>query len=164
MEKITTVLTGEVKVTKDNTILKSTAIGSCIIIISYDKKKCIGAMAHIMLPGVSPEDSPFIKTRYASNAIKDMLNNMIKLGTDREGIEVCIAGGANVLKKKDDTICQANINSVINILHKKNIKIKTKSLGGTQRRNISLNTENGIAYHSIGDGVSKFYYDFKNNE
>ena len=144
------VLTGEVKASKENIIFKSSAIGSCIVIAGYDKKLMVSAMAHVMLPGTSPEKSKTPKTRYAFNAIEDMIERMISLGADKENIEVCMVGGSNVLKRKDDTICLANINSVLKILNDKKIKIKAKSVGGTVRRGVLFDTKTGNVYHSIG--------------
>ncbi|MBI4669600.1 MAG: hypothetical protein HY747_10555, partial [Elusimicrobia bacterium] len=36
-------------------ILRADAIGSCIAVAAYDSKKRVGAMAHVMLPGSSPD-------------------------------------------------------------------------------------------------------------
>lgn len=155
MREVTNVLTGEVKVSKENIIFYSAAIGSCIVIAGYDKNTMVSAMAHVMLPGVSPEKSKSLKTRYALNAIEDMITRMVSIGADRETIEVCMVGGSNVLKRKDDTICQANINSVLEILDKKNIKIRAKSVGGTLRRSLLFDTKTGNVYHSIGDEDDK---------
>ncbi|MEN6619187.1 MAG: chemotaxis protein CheD [Rikenellaceae bacterium] len=144
------VLTGEVNASNENIIFKSSAIGSCVVIAGYDKKLMVGGMAHVMLPGVSPEKSKTPKTRYAQNAIEEMIERMISSGARNENIEVCVVGGSNVLKRKDDTICQANINSVLKILNEKNIKIKAKSVGGTERRSVLFDTKTGNVYHSIG--------------
>ncbi len=54
MEKIVNVSTGEVKVGRKGEILKSTAIGSCVVIAAYDSERNIGIMAHVMLPGRAP--------------------------------------------------------------------------------------------------------------
>jgi chemotaxis protein CheD len=155
MKEIIHVLSGEVKASKEKIIFKSSAIGSCVVIASYDKKLLVGAMAHVMLPGVSPEKSKTPKTRYAQNAIEEMIERMISLGADIENIEVCVVGGSNVLKRKDDKICQANINSVLKILNEKNIKIKAKSVGGTERRSVLFDTKTGNVYHSIGSENNK---------
>jgi len=150
MKEIINVLTGEVKASNEHVIFKSSAIGSCVVVAAFDLKLMISAMAHIMLPGIAPEKSKTPKTRYAFNAIEEMINQMVKLGADTENIEVCVVGGSNVLKRPDDTICQANIDSVLNILTEKNIKIKAKSLGGTRRRSVFFDTKTSNVYHSIG--------------
>mgnify|MGYP000933601648 CR=1 FL=1 len=155
MKEIINVLTGEVKASNENIIFKSSAIGSCVVIAAYDLKLMISAMAHIMLPGISPEKSKTQKTRYAFNAIEEMIEQMVKLGANKVDIEVCIVGGSNVLKREDDTICQANIDSVLNILTEKNIKIKAKSVGGTRRRSVLFDTKTSNVYHSIGNEDDK---------
>ena len=89
--------------------MKSAAIGSCVVIAAYDAANKVGALAHVMLPGVSPEKKASQRTRYAADAIEEMVNSMVRLGTGKENIEVCLVGGANVLQREDDTICQAII-------------------------------------------------------
>ena len=155
MKEVINVLTGEVKAGKKNTILKSNAIGSCVVIAAYSAKEKVGALAHIMVPGKTSKGKNYKKKRYAADAIEEMIRNMIRIGADKESIEACLAGGANVLKRKDDTIGNDNLTSVSDILKKERIKIKAKSVGGTERRSISLDVENGNVYHSIGSGIDK---------
>ena len=160
MKKTINVSTGEVKAAKKTTILKSAAIGSCVVIAAYNAANKTGALAHIMLPGASPEKSISPRTRYAADAIKEMIALMTQLGTDRKNIEVCLVGGANVLKREYDTIGQNNIDSVTELLTKQNIEIKAKSVGGFDRMSVTLDVENGNVYHSIGDGIDKLLWDF----
>lgn len=160
MKKTIYAQTGEVKVAKKNTILKSNAIGSCIVITAYDRQRQIGALAHIMLPGKAPENRVFQKTRYASDAIDELIYILKLNGANENNIEVCLAGGANVLKRKDDNIRQDIIVSVEELLKKRKIKIKAKSLGGTERRSISLDLDNGKVYYSVGDGPEKLLWKF----
>ncbi len=98
MKKIINVFTGEVKAAKENAVLKSAAIGSCVVIAAYDAKEMVGALAHVMLPGASLEKRTSPRTRYAVDAIVEMTGMMTRLGTDRENIEVCMVGGADVLQ------------------------------------------------------------------
>ena len=62
--------TGEVSSGGIETILNSGAIGSCVVITAFDSYRRIGAMAHVMLPGVSPVKNQLHATRYAANAIE----------------------------------------------------------------------------------------------
>ena len=154
-------MTGEVIAGEKKSILKTNAIGSCIAIIAYDKVKRIGAMAHIMLPGKAPEGKQ--SDKYTVNAIQSLFEKMSSLGAEEKNIEFCLAGGANVLKKKDDKIGEENINSVQNYLQNYNYKIKAKSLGGFERRSVSLNVETGKVFFSIGDEPEKLFWDFQND-
>ncbi|MBC8438610.1 MAG: chemotaxis protein CheD [Deltaproteobacteria bacterium] len=159
MKKSIHVSTGEVNAARANTILNSPAIGSCVVIVAYDAKKMVGAMAHVMLPGTSPEKRTSQRTRYAEDAIEEMIGMMTRQGTDRENIEVCLVGGANVLQREDDTICQAIVDSVIEVLHKKNIEIKAKAVGGTERKSVSLNVNKGTINYTEGDGVEMLLWE-----
>jgi len=153
-------MTGEVKAGNKNTILKSSAIGSCIVITTYDKQTQTGIIAHIMLPGKAPENRNIQKNRYVSNAINELINILELNGANNNEIEVCIAGGANVLKRKDDHIGQDIIISVEEILKKRKINIMARSLGGSQRRSVSLDVETGCVYYSLGDEAEKLLWKF----
>ncbi len=151
VKEIIYVLTGEVKVGTVDEILKSSAIGSCVVVSVYDSKLQIGGLAHIMLPGNAPKNSNYPKTRYAADAIEDLMNQMNSNGAESKGIDVCVIGGGNVLKRENDSIAQSNIDSVIEILQEKNFKITAKSVGGTDRRSVTLNNETGCVKFTIGD-------------
>lgn len=160
------VLTGEVKAGNKSAILSSSAIGSCIVIAAYDAKEKVGALAHIMLPGKAPTNKETQKNRYAANAIEELIRRMNMLGTKGNNIEVCLVGGANVLKKKGDATGLNNLSFVNDILKKERIQVKAKSVGGTERRSIALDVENGSIYYSVGDGIEKLLWQAseKNNK
>ena len=158
MKKIIDVYTGEVKAGGENTILKSNAIGSCVVIAAYDASKKVGALAHVMLPGAAPEGKTFQRTRFAADSIEEMINRMTHLGAHKDGIEVCLVGGGNVLKRENDTICQDNITSIIELLNEKQIKIRGKAVGGIDRRSVSLNVENGSLYYTEGNAKKKLLW------
>jgi chemotaxis protein CheD len=153
-KKIVDVNTGEVKVATEGTILRSVAIGSCVVVVAYNFKNKLGAMAHIMLPGIAPQHS-LEKTKYAFDGIEQLLNQMFETGAGTDEIEVCLVGACNVLQQKDDTICDANIESVTGILKEKNIPIMASALGGTKRKSVSLDVEDGSIFYAEGDEKEK---------
>jgi len=145
---------GEVKVDTAGVILRSAAIGSCVVVAAYNLRKKTGAIAHIMLPGRAPQQS-LEKTKYAFDAIEQMLNRMFEAGAGMNDIEVCLVGAGNVLQKEDDTICQDNIKSVSTILAEKNIPIRASVLGGTKRKSVFLDVKNGSISYTEGDEKEK---------
>ena len=155
--------TGEVKACNTDIILKSSPIGSCIVIAAYDTSEQIGAMAHFMLPGKAPDGKDYQKTRYVANALEELISRMIALGVKEKNIEVCLVGGANVMNRKDDIIASNNIVSVNEHLLKRNIRIRARSVGGTERRSVSLNAKSGYVNYTIGDGAEKLLYHFAGN-
>jgi chemotaxis protein CheD len=153
-QQIIDVNTGEVKVAHSGTMLRSAAIGSCVVVAALNFKSKIGAMAHIMLPGSAPEDTTE-KTKYAADAIDEMLNIMLDGQSQRGDIHACLVGAANVLKREDDTICNANIKSTMRILSEKNIAVRASALGGTKRKSVFMDIEKGCISYIEGDEKEK---------
>lgn len=152
-QKVSDVQIGRVKAGRGKLVLQSKAIGSCVAIVAYDATKNIGALAHVMLPGKTPMvKKRRQKTRYAADAIDAMVNQMSQLDSKTEDIEVVLVGAANVLSREDDTICRDNIESVLDSLAKKRLKVKVQALGGTARRSVSLDIERGIVSCAEGNG------------
>jgi len=152
MEDIIDVQIGQVKADRGKVILQSKAIGSCVAIVAYDATKNIGALAHVMLPGRAPAKKIVEKMKYAADAIDAIISKMSHLGSKKDDIEVVLVGAANVLCREDDTICRDNIESVLDLLAKKQLKVKDQALGGTARRSVSLDIERGIVSCAEGNG------------
>ena len=152
MNKVIDVQIGQVKAGQGKVILKSKAIGSCIAIVAYDAARSIGALAHVMLPGSAPAGRrPDEETKYAANAIDSIVAQIASRGSKSNDIEAVLVGGANVLDRKNDTICKDNIESVLELLEKKRIKVKARAVGGTNRRSVSLDIERGTVSYTEGD-------------
>ena len=150
---------GQVKSAFEDGLLETHAIGSCIAITAYDGRLRHGAMTHIMLPGSAPEGkNADERMRYAGDAIDALIGKMDDGGSKREEIVVVVAGGGNVLQKHDDRICQANIKSVLDILRRFGVEIAASSLGGIQRRSLSLDVKDGAVYCIEGGGSGQLLW------
>lgn len=155
-QQVIDVQIGKVKAGRGKVILQSKAIGSCIAIVAYDSTKNVGALAHIMLPGIAPANiDRSERTKYAANAIDTMVRMASYLGSKKEDLEVTLVGGGNVLNRADDTICKDNIESTLQILREKGLKVRARALGGTDRKSVSLDVERGIVSYTEGDGAEK---------
>ena len=152
-QKVSDVQIGQVKAGRGKVILQSKAIGSCVAIVAYDATKHIGALAHIMLPGRAPtKKKREERTKYAANAIDAIVSRMSKLGSKKDNIEAALVGGGNILNREDDTICNANIESTLELLAKKGLKVTAQAVGGTVRRSVSLDVESGKMFYTEGHG------------
>lgn len=151
MKENINVATGEVKFGNRDNCLSSNAIGSCIVITALDSKLHIGALAHIMLPGKALTKEIHQKTKYADNAITQMLDLLAQNGSTLSNLTFCLVGAGNVLQKKNDTICNSNIDSVVSILTKKNLQVSQSSLGGILRRSVRFDIKHETVYITIGD-------------
>ena len=157
MKKIVDVNTGGVEVSSDGVILRSIAIGSCIAIAAYDVRKRTGAMAHVMLPGQAPKKE-VQPTKYAANAIDEIIDLMTRAGAGSCDIRACLVGAGNVLQKDDDAVCKANVKSVMQLLEEKNIPVRATVLGGTERKGVFMDIENGRVFYTKGNKEKKLLW------
>ena len=152
MKGMISVATGEVWATAKRIVLRSDGIGSCVVVAAYDKGHRVGALAHVMLPGKSSKSGFGYNTKYARDAIEEMLFKMTRLGADGGSLEACIVGGANVLQDGDDTLCPNLVNFVIGNLQEKRIKIVAQAVGGTTGRSVMFDIDEGAVYYAQGEG------------
>ncbi|MBP7654095.1 chemotaxis protein CheD [Candidatus Dependentiae bacterium] len=150
LKMIVDVNTGAVKCGGKNTVLKANGIGSCIAAAAIDKINNVGYIAHIMLPGKSPEKYNSIKTKYAEDAVDELIKIMNENRTDLGNIEFYLVGGGNVLKDKNDIICQSNINSVNEVFKKKKLKIAKSILGGEIWRSVAVDVDLKKIFYTEG--------------
>jgi len=149
-EEIIDVNTGELKSANNNGMLRSVAIGSCIVAACYDGRKKLGVMAHIMLPGKAPARAE-AKSKYAKDAIDGIVSILKANGSSIESVDVCLVGAGNVLRKDNDSICKANIRSVTMILADMGFMVSACVLGGFERKSIRMHLDNGAVYFTRGD-------------
>ena len=160
--QVTYVSPGEIVISSQNGLLISSPLGSCVAVIAYDKITKSGGMTHVMLPGKSSGKSTRSNNKYADDAINNLLYLLHKQGASSKNIEICLAGGANVLKRPDDTIAKDVVDSVLNFIKEKKLIIRATALGGFERRTASLNTEKEIACYTVGDSSKKTLWKFNN--
>ena len=159
-DKIKHVEAGGVVCANKDELLISTPLGSCIAVIAYDNTTKTGGIAHIMLPGKAFEKNIKNRNKYAQDAINYLIKSFEKLGVQKTNIEVCLVGGANVLKKEHDTLVKEITDSVLEILQEQNLKIKAKSLGGNKRRSAAINIKTSIVCYTIGNSTKKELWRF----
>lgn len=145
--------TGEVKVSAESVVLRAMAIGSCVVVVAFDRGKKIGGLAHIMLPGRSPEIKSEDKTKYTEDAIDELLGKLRNLSVKREDLEISLVGGADLLG--ENNISEQIADSVLNYLEKLRIVVQRKCLGGIQRRSVSLDIGSGKILYTEGDSQGK---------
>lgn len=151
--------TGEFRLSREDVVLRSLALGSCIALIAYDSSTGIGAVAHIMMPGRSPRlDGD--KGRYAENAVELLLTGMARAGSELARVEGCLIGAANVLKRSDDTICRDNIQSLRLLLNQQRIPIRATELGGMERRNALLYVAEGRVSYTQANEPERLLWQF----
>lgn len=152
---------GEIIMAQKEGVLTSTPLGSCIACIAYHKTSRIGGMAHIMLPGNAPDKHINDKNKYAHNAIKALASKFSAKFIPIKELLIFLIGGANVLKKENDTLVEAITISVINELKQNNLMVTASSLGGKERHGAILDLNREIIFFSIGNNHKEILYTFR---
>jgi len=94
--KIINVNMADLKISSTPNILRSSGIGSCLIITIYDIEKKIGGLAHMMLPN-STEVSHTNPHRFVDRAVEIMLEKLERKGCKRGDLEAKVIGGASTV-------------------------------------------------------------------
>ncbi len=150
------VLSGKVVASKENVTLTSSGIGSCVVIAAYNRKRNKACMAHVMFPDSPRAENSPPDTRFAEDAIDEIVTELAGPGKDGAGaIAACLIGGGNVLRRTNNSVCEEIIESVSSGLEKEGIKVVEKNLGGLERRSVFFDTEKGEVSFRIADGKEK---------
>lgn len=142
------VLPGEYYVTRKPE-LATTVLGSCVSACISDPNAGVGGMNHFMLPsgrgGLDDEHCLDLSTRYGTNAMEHMINDILKFGGSRRNLEVKLFGGARVMAGLSD-VGEGNIAFVREYLKAEGIKITSEDLGGDYPRKILYFPTTGKAF------------------
>ncbi len=144
MKRIIDVHRGEIMAGQGEVILESDTNGACLVIMAYDASHKIGGLAHALyFSGRIDKQWHSSTLRNASEAIDEMIADMLLIGADREHIEVALVTGENVVHNEQDAEYVKNLNSTIEILKEKNIKLRENLCQDIGRRHVALDVESG---------------------
>lgn len=137
---------------RNQEILVTYGLGSCVGLSLWDDLTRIGAMAHIMLPNSTQmrfrvESNP---AKFADTAITVMLEQFDQLGIPRERLQAKLVGGANMFgfygPDPLDTmnIGQRNITATRAQLQQAGIAVRAEDTGGTAGRSVEFFSATGL--------------------
>ena len=136
-----TIIGGEFAIVKDseNTAFK-TLLGSCVAIIFYDKVLKLKAMNHFLLPKTT---SAIYDMKYGLYSVETMLNEMYKLGCQKENITAKISGGANIvgLDISSYSIGQRNVEFAMDFCNAEGFRVLSNHTLGAKSRVILLTND-----------------------
>ena len=133
---------------RQNGMLITYALGSCIGICLYDPKIQLAALVHIMLP-LNMETGRKTPLKYADTGITETLRQMEAKGGARSRIVAKIAGGAKMFEVAGGgslgNIGQRNIESTHMILRREGIRLLREDVGGSTARTLLFDAASGQA-------------------
>lgn len=147
---------GEWSVLKLNGVLVCLGLGSCIGVALYDPSKKIGGLAHVLLP-IPQNNNDSNPTKFASTGIPFLLDEMIRLGANKQSIIAKIVGGSQMfsIKGREDKINIGLRNTEVarETLRKLSIPIVGEDTGGNFGRTMEFFVSNGVVrVKTIGRG------------
>lgn len=130
-------------------VLTAQGLGSCVGIAAYEPSQKLAVLAHVMLPGPSPDSTPPEQpARYAAQAVKAIVETIEQRGGRRQNLVVKLAGGAQVIRVPgmEDRlkIGLRNIDAVRAALNQHGLRIAGEDLGGSMGRTLSLYAATGV--------------------
>lgn len=132
------IFAGDYYTTKEQQVVLTTLLGSCISVCIRDKVTGVVGINHFMLPGaVRREDIIFNEdARYGINAMEKMINGMMKLGARRNTMQAKVFGGGRVMDTSMTNVAQSNIDFALTYLQMEEIPILTQDVGGKAGRKL----------------------------
>ncbi|MGN0665200.1 MAG: chemotaxis protein CheD [Huintestinicola sp.] len=137
----------DLNIAKDNDVLATYALGSCVGICLYDAEAKIAGLAHIMLPwskeAANPNDG---LRRYADTGITELIQKLCGAGAKQYRLTAKIAGGAQMFKTNSAVfnIGERNVEAVKKVLDTYRIPIIAEETGLNYGRTVFFYSEDGI--------------------
>ncbi|MBS0238425.1 MAG: chemotaxis protein CheD [Proteobacteria bacterium] len=133
-EKRVHIIQGEFFVTRDQDVMVTTILGSCIAACIRDPLAGVGGINHFLLPGnigaTAAEDE-----RVGVHLMELLVNGLLKAGARRDRLEAKLFGGARTVRSHSD-IGKHNAEFAQRFLKAEGISYVGGSTGGLQGRRI----------------------------
>ena len=145
MNKLTVGI-ADMKMARDEGVLITYALGSCIGICLYDPFIRLGALVHVMLP-LNMEANRTSPLKYADTGIRLTISKMEQRGARRSRLVAKIAGGAKMFDVAGNgslgSIGQRNIDSVHQVLQQERVRLLREDVGGRSARTLLFDVATG---------------------
>lgn len=146
MQKQLSVGIADMKLARQEGVLITYALGSCIGITFYDPMIKLGALLHIMLPEKTPVGDTNVY-KFADSGIQETLRKLYAFGARRERLVCKIAGGAKMFEMKGPgglgNIGERNALMVKRILMAERLRISGEDTGANYARTMLIDVETG---------------------
>lgn len=129
---------GDFIVTKDPFSIACYGLGSCVGLFIYDRVNKISAAAHVVLSDELEKHT----TYNAKTAFEKLIEEIEKIGGNRNALRAKIVGGANLFNTGFNT-GERNVNALRKLILENNIYLAGHDVGGNKSRTARFNTLNG---------------------
>jgi chemotaxis protein CheD len=156
MSKVIDISVGEMAVGVKDVQIKTSGIGSCVVVCLYDEEARAGGMIHSMLPtkgAVAQKDksakaiSNSSVAKYVDEGIERLVFEVEQIGAVKDRLVAKLAGGSKMFKfigDEKNSIGLKNLEMAKQELIKHGIPVSGEDTGGTVGRVAEFDLENGI--------------------
>ena len=95
----TFVRVADAAVIREEGVLSTVGLGSCVAILLYDPDTRVAGMAHVLLPAPHREFDGREPAKYATTAVPYLLREMGEMGARRQAVIARIVGGASMFAR-----------------------------------------------------------------
>ena len=141
---------------RDDGVLVTLGLGSCVAIMLHDPQAKAGAMAHVLLPSISLARDFTNKAKFPETAVPLLIERLKALGADPRRLVAKLAGGASMFSQlvTPGTIQmgERNVLASRSALRTAEIPIIRESIGGERGRSVRFYVEDGrVEIRSVGE-------------
>ncbi len=158
MTELIRVKIADLAVSKNDGVIITVGLGSCVGIALYDSAFKVAGLAHILLSDSSMFKNQSNPAKFADTAIPLLVEQMVKLGARPNRLQAKIAGGSQlfILEGGSMAVGEKNINMVRDVLRSLRIPIVGEDLGGNVGRTMKLFVPDGKVLISTTGAGEKF--------
>jgi len=134
------VIQGEYRVSRDEGIVLSTVLGSCVSVALFDASARVGGLNHFLLPDASQDGRGGLKFGAMANEL--LINELLKAGASRPRLRAKIYGGASMVAALGD-IGSRNVSFARDYMSREGVPIVDEAVGGTSARRLQFHPVSG---------------------
>jgi chemotaxis protein CheD len=140
---------------RDDAVIVTLGLGSCVAIMLHDPGARIGAMAHILLPSKSLARDTSNPAKFPETAVPLLLERLSVLGADRRRLVAKLAGGASMFAQLmtpgSIQMGERNVVAARNALRAAGLPLVAEAVGGAAGRSVRFAVADGrITIRSVG--------------
>ena len=143
---------------KDNGMLITVGLGSCVGVTLYDPYAKVAGLAHILLSDSTLFKNQTNLAKFADTAIPLLVEDMERLGARKNRVKAKIAGGSQLFsfEKQILSVGEKNIESVRTVLSSLRVPIAGEDVGGKVGRTLKVLAADGtVLVSTVGSGERK---------
>lgn len=133
----------------DDTLI-TYSLGSCLAVVTYDRRQQRAGLLHVMLPDsgiekLSKSSIAFNPYKYVDSGVPELFRKHYKYGADKKDLCIGVFGGAQVFDREDYfNIGKRNYFALRKILWKEGVLITHEHVGSNVHRTVRVDVESGI--------------------